>query len=127
MRRFSLCALVCFILWSPMAYGRNMTGGQTKLEIAHLLDYIENSGCSFIRNGKAYPSVKAREHIQKKYDYVKKKVQSTEDFIEYAATGSSITGTSYQARCGSASIKTSEWLLQELDELRSKNSTNTLQ
>ena len=42
-------------------------------EISHLLNFIENSGCVFIRNNKEYDSKRARDHISTKYDYIKKK------------------------------------------------------
>lgn len=83
-------------------------------EVAYLLSYIEQSGCSFNRNGKVYDSVQAREHIGKKYDYVKKRINSTEQFITYAATKSSITGKSYQVTCDDATRPSSRWLEEVL-------------
>jgi hypothetical protein len=43
----------------------------TTEEIAALLHFIEQSGCTFIRNDKQYDSLKARQHIEKKYNYYK--------------------------------------------------------
>ena len=87
-------------------------------EITHLLDFIEESGCSFVRNGKEYDSVEARAHISKKYDYVKKRISSAEQFIAYAASKSSITGTPYQVTCGEATMPSSAWLEEALQRYR---------
>jgi len=43
-------------------------------EIEHLLGFVEDSGCIFERNGSTYDSREARSHIQRKYDYIKKRV-----------------------------------------------------
>ena len=87
-------------------------------EIAHLLPYIEQSDCVFTRNGKEYSGAEAQEHIRTKYDYVKRKVKRAEEFIEYAATKSSMTGRPYLVRCGEEELLTAEWLKAELAEFR---------
>ncbi|MCP3871190.1 MAG: DUF5329 domain-containing protein, partial [Gammaproteobacteria bacterium] len=35
------------------------------LEISHLLNFIERSGCIFMRNGGEYDSKEARDHIER--------------------------------------------------------------
>lgn len=59
-----------------------------------MLSFVEDSGCTFIRNGSEYPAAEARAHLQKKLDYLERKdlVASSEDFIERAATQSSLSG-----------------------------------
>ena len=95
-------------------------------EIEHLLSYVENSGCKFERNGDRFDSHKAREHIQRKYDYVMRwassRIQSTEDFIELTATESSMSGKKYYVNCDGESQSSSEWLLEELSRYRNTNS-----
>jgi hypothetical protein len=90
----------------------------TEEEIAHLLQYIEGSGCVFVRNGKEHDSADAREHIAKKYDYVRKRVKAAEDFIGRAATKSSMTGQAYRVRCEGTVLPTAEWLKDELERFR---------
>ena len=90
----------------------------TEGEIALLLTYIEGSECTFLRNGKEHGSAEAREHIGKKYDYVKKRVATAEDFIEYAATKSSLSGKAYLVRCDGVEMATAEWLKAELALIR---------
>jgi len=79
-------------------------------EIQHLLQYVENSGCEFERNGTVFDSKEARSHIERKYDYVKSRVDETEDFIKYAATESSISGRKYTVTCNGNKQTSAEWL-----------------
>ena len=94
-------------------------------EIQHLLSYVENSGCKFERNGDRFDSHKAREHIQRKYDYVMRwasgRIQSAEDFIELTATESSMSGKKYYVNCDGTSRASSDWLLEELTRYRKQN------
>lgn len=91
---------------------------QTAREIEHLMDYIGASTCRFIRNGKVYDAGAARAHIQKKYDYVRKRIRTAEDFIRYAATASSMSGEPYRIRCGAQEMLCADWLVEELRRYR---------
>ena len=88
-------------------------------EIQHLLQFVENSGCEFERNGTIYDSKEARLHIEKKYNYVRSYVDETEDFIKYAATESSISGRKYHVICGDRKLASGDWLHEELSRYRS--------
>jgi hypothetical protein len=93
----------------------------TRSEVARLLDAVEKSQCQFNRNGSWYDARAAREHLQKKYDYLAKKnlVTTTESFIERGATGSSMSGDPYQIRCpGSPAVASAAWLKAELARQR---------
>lgn len=89
-------------------------------EISQLLDFVEHSGCQFIRNGSEYPAAEARAHLQKKLDYLENKdmVGSAEDFIERAATKSSMSGQRYQVDCPAGKQDASAWLGDELKRIR---------
>ena len=89
-------------------------------EIEHLLQYIDASHCSFIRNGKAHDSSDAVAHIRKKYAYIKSRIKTTEDFIQYAATKSSVSGQAYEVICDNKKLATAEWLEQELSRFRAR-------
>ena len=93
----------------------------TQGEIQHLLQYVENSGCEFERNGKVYDSKEARSHIERKYNYVRKYVGETEDFIKYAATESSMSGKKYQVICDGNRQTSAGWLKTELSRYRTEN------
>ena len=88
-------------------------------ETQYLLDYIEHSGCVFIRNGSEYSPQKARSHIQRKYNYVKDKISTTEQVIQYAATESSWTGRPYTINCpNKTAVPSADWLTKALIDYR---------
>jgi len=106
-----------FIIWIVLIPSP-VCGSDLDREINHLLHYIETSGCVFVRNNKEYNATEARDHIENKYEYVKRWVKTTEDFIEYAATKSSITGKPYLIRCDGCNQPSAKWLQTELERRR---------
>jgi hypothetical protein len=90
-------------------------------EIAHLMDYIGASTCRFVRNGREYDAAAARAHIQMKYDHVRARILSAEDFIRYAASESSMSGAPYLIRCGPREMFCADWLAAELERYRRDN------
>ncbi len=89
-----------------------------KGEVDHLLQYVELSNCVIDRNGTKHSGKEAVGHIQKKYDYFRDKIKSTEDFIDYSASKSTMSGKPYHVRCGGKTVTTKEWLLDELRTYR---------
>jgi Family of unknown function (DUF5329) len=90
-------------------------------EVNHLLAYVKNSGCIINRNGSDHLAEEGVSHIENKYDYFRDDISSTEDFIEYSATKSTMSGNFYTVTCpGKKTIKTQDWLLTELKKYRSK-------
>lgn len=92
-----------------------------KLEIAHLFSHLQESGCQFDRNGTWYDASEAVSHLNKKYQYLLGKglVASSEDFIERAASESSISGRAYQVKCGSNPVVNSaDWFKAVLEKYR---------
>lgn len=90
-------------------------------EINYLLGFIKNSGCEFFRNGSWYDSNQAEAHLRSKYGMlaVGTGIQTAEDFIEQAATKSSLSGQPYQVRCGGNDAVTSnQWLRDVLARYR---------
>ncbi len=91
------------------------------VEIGQLLGYLEHSGCAVYRNGNWYNASDARAHLEKKYRYLLDKglVDTAEDFIDRAATASSMSGKRYQVKCdGREPVSSAEWLTTELQRLR---------
>jgi hypothetical protein len=107
--------LVSVVSCTPAAAGATM-----QEEINHLLNFIKTSDCIFIRNGSRHDPKEAVKHIEKKYNYLKKRIKSTEDFIKGAATGSSISGRPYMIICNDKEMKTADWLAAELKKYRSQ-------
>lgn len=95
----------------------------TRAEVAHLLQYLESSGCQFQRNGSWYTSQRAARHLNQKYEYLLKKsmVTNAESFIERAATESSASGKPYSVKCGdAAAVPSAAWLRDELQRFRKR-------
>jgi len=94
---------------------------RTEAEIGHLFDYISQSGCSFGRNGDWASTVVARGHVEMKYQYLRNRgmIATAEDFIEQAASRSSLSGKDYLVQCpGAAVVPTGGWLRTELEHFR---------
>ena len=114
MQRWVAAGLFCLLML--LSFHTAASAG-TNEEITSLLLFIEQSECTFIRNGKHYDALKAREHIEKKYTYYKERITTAEDFILYSATKSSITGEPYMVICNGVNMVSSDWLHAELAEL----------
>jgi hypothetical protein len=85
-------------------------------EINYLLGFIEQSGCQFYRNGSWYDSKRAQAHLRDKYNYMVARdlIKTAEDFIEQAATKSSLSGIAYALKCSSAPVVASSLWLREV-------------
>ena len=95
-----------------------------RAEIDGVLQRLQTSGCEFNRNGSWYTGTEARDHLQKKLDYLERKdaVHSAEQFIELAASNSSVTGKPYLVLCsGTAPVQSRVWLTGELQAQRSRH------
>ena len=108
--------VLLIILCLPLAARADMD--RPPQEIQHLMDYIARSQCRFIRNGKIHDAEAARAHIQRKYDHVRRRVRTTEDFIDLAASRSSMSGEPYRVQCGATTLLCADWLRAELEHLR---------
>jgi hypothetical protein len=96
----------------------------TAKTIEHLITFIQNSGCVFVRNGIKHDARQAADHIRKKYGYGKDKIETPEQFIEYAATRSSVSGKPYLVKCGNDDAQASaDWLRKELFRYKEKTSS----
>ena len=117
-KRFAhgLIVLMTFIM--PCMAAAN--SDNTDREIQHLMAYIAGAECRFIRNGKEYSPEAARKHIQKKYEYARSRIKTTEDFIQGVASKSSISGKLYKVRCNDGIMLCADWLGVELQRLRQK-------
>ena len=92
-------------------------------EVMYLLDFVRNSNCSIHRNGSKYSGKDAAKHIKKKYDYFIDDIKTTEDFIRYSATKSTMSGKLYEVICPDQNtMHTKIWLLRELKSYRKTKS-----
>ncbi len=90
-------------------------------EIDGLIAALGDSGCEFERNGSWHDAKTARAHLQKKYDYLRKRgmADTAESFIERGASKSSMSGKPYRVRCPGKAVGTAaHWFEQRLRTLR---------
>ncbi|WP_256056074.1 YfeK family protein [Xanthomonas cerealis] len=90
-------------------------------EIGALLAALQTSPCRFQRNGSWYPAAEAKAHLQRKYDYLRKRdlAASAEQFIARGASRSSRSGKAYRVACpGQPEQDAATWFAQQLAALR---------
>lgn len=80
-------------------------------QVSRLIHNIEQSSCTFYRNGKAYSPLEAAEHIKNKWDYAKDDVDSLNTFIHDVASKSWFTGKPYMVECADKRMTSQQWLL----------------
>lgn len=100
-----------------------LAAASPRAEVDALLARLEAAECRFQRNGEWYGSQKAREHLERKLAYLERwgTLESAEQFIEKAASGSSVSGEPYVVQCGKApAVKSAQWLKGQLEALRAK-------
>jgi hypothetical protein len=122
-RRSSACsqaALVALAALLPSLCGAQLSPASQR-EVAGLLQAVGASDCEFLRGGTAYSADQAQQHLRKKYEYLaaRSQLNSAEDFVDKAATRSSMLGEVYLMRCGNAAPQPSEqWLRARLKAMR---------
>ena len=88
-------------------------------EVVYLLGWVAESGCTFVRNGDEHPSAEAAEHLEMKYNRVRRWIDDADEFIDRIASGSSISGRAYLVRCpGVAEQASRDWLTRALQQHR---------
>lgn len=121
LRKKALIAFSAAVALCAGAPVRAQQDARARQEIAHLLDFVAQSGCQFNRNGSWHDSKAARDHLQDKYDYLQRRklVPDARAFIERAASESSFSHKAYQVRCGNGQpITSAQWLNAELERYR---------
>ncbi len=111
--------ILAALLAAPLAQAA--PGADARREIAQLISSLDGSQCRFQRNGRWYDGSDARAHLQRKYDYLLKKdmVDSAEQFIERAASQSSMSGKAYRIQCpGQPEQTAAAWFGARLQALR---------
>ncbi|MBW1637189.1 MAG: DUF5329 domain-containing protein [Deltaproteobacteria bacterium] len=109
MMKFSALILSLFVLISA-----NIVFAADNEEIEYLLSFVAASDCVFIRNGSEHGAGDARDHLEMKYNYVKKRIKTADMFIDKIAAKSSITRRKYKVRCGGKEFATEKWLKDAL-------------
>jgi len=92
-----------------------------KAEIEYLLSAVATSDCRFYRNGTWYDAKAAAAHLRLKYESLaaRELIRDTEDFIDRAATKSSLSRRDYAIKCeGLAEVSSRQWLTDVLISYR---------
>jgi hypothetical protein len=119
-KRFLSAAMLTLLVWTPGA-GAAAVAPVTAREVEHLLQYVQDSGCEFYRNGSWYDAKRGEAHLRTKYEYLaaRGQIAIAEDFIEKGASKSSFSGLDYEVKCGGGQPVTSnQWLRGELAHYR---------
>ncbi len=120
MRRLLATVLTCAAIATTAAAAP--LAPEARTEIDALVSKLDASGCEFNRNGSWHSGKEAKAHLLRKLKYLEDRgmVHSTEQFIELAASASSITGQPYMVRCGDGiPIRSGTWLLSQMRAMRS--------
>lgn len=90
--------------------------------VENLIRLVENSGCTFKRNGSFHPSKRAADHLREKMTYHTKSIKKAEDFVDIVATKSYWTGNPYTFRCDGDNDdrKVGPWLYENLKQIKNQ-------
>jgi len=107
--------------WPLMAVAGVVAAAEADAEIDALLARLARSPCAFERNGQWHGGRDASAHLATKRRMAPADASSaTEAFIDGIASRSSQSGQPYRVRCpGTPDQPAADWLLRQLDDLRS--------
>ena len=120
-----LASLALALPFAALAQPLVALPARTQAEIDHLFKFIAQSECRFNRNGSWHDMGAARSHVNTKFEYLADRgmIESTEAFIDQAASRSSISGKEYLVQCpGAEPVPAATWLKTELVRYRQPNS-----
>ena len=119
-RKIALFAVLLMLLTAGAGAARQPMPLQQTID--HLLDYVSQSGLTFMRNGKSYTAPEAAGHMHRKYEHFQDDIGSAEDFIRLCATRSLMSGKPYTlVDEDGRELATGDWLSRELLEYRSQS------
>ena len=109
------------LLCAPVPLHATALAPEQRAEIEALLTFHAAGDCRFYRNGSWYSPAEAKKHLLKKLQYLEEKdvIRNADEFINLAATASSISGKAYLVQCGQASpVASREWFSAQLVKIR---------
>lgn len=119
MKHFILVYFFMLILCDAVLPQEEREEEDLEQTIAYILNYVSDSECIFIRNGREHKAEEASRHMKRKYEHYKKNIKTPEDFIRLAGTKSILSGRPYMVRMKDGrEITCAEWLGNALDEYR---------
>ncbi|MEQ9364627.1 MAG: DUF5329 family protein [Leptospirales bacterium] len=83
-----------------------------------LIQRVETSGGTFVRNGSEHSAEAAAAHMRLKLSRAGSVIKTAENFIQYIATKSSFTGVAYRIKFPDGrEYKSADWLRARLAEI----------
>ncbi|HJV61022.1 MAG TPA: DUF5329 domain-containing protein [Albitalea sp.] len=122
--RCRLAAFILFLFAAAAPCSAAPLPAAARAEIEALLERLGGSACQFNRNGTWYGAAQAKDHLVSKLNYLvdREMIATAEQFIELAASRSSMSGTDYLVQCRNGpSIPSAAWLTAELHALRKQH------
>jgi hypothetical protein len=119
-----LASTAIALVFIAAAHAAPMPGA--KAEIEYLLSAVASSDCRFYRNGTWYDAKSAAAHLRAKYETLAARglVGDTDEFIDRAATKSSLSGRDYAIKCeGIAEMSSRQWLTNRLVAYRAAHAS----
>ena len=121
-RRHSWClAWLLVAALAPQVHAQAPASTAADMEIRALIGQLGESSCRFQRNGRWYEAAAAQAHLQRKYDWARRRRMEgdAEAFIEQAASRSSFSGRAYRVSCpGQPEVDAGDWFRKRLEALR---------
>ena len=123
LRRTLWCVAWALVMSAPVLALEQTAPADSRAdtEIRALITGLGQSGCRFQRNGRWYEADQAQAHLQRKYDYARRKHMAgdAEAFIDQAASRSSFSGRAYRVACpGQPEVDAGTWFRARLASLR---------
>ncbi len=116
--------LSCFLLLSNVTYAMDYA---EKAKIEYLISSInELKGAKFIRNGTEYDPAAASKHLRRKLQAAGNKISTAEEFIEYCATRSSMSGELYTIKMQSGVVHAGTYFKEKLKSYVGKGSSTKM-
>jgi len=118
---FGVLVFAYLVLCAPIPLHAAALAPEQRAEIEALLTFHAAGDCRFYRNGSWYSPAEAKKHLLKKLQYLEEKdaIRTADEFINLAATASSISGKAYRVQCGDASpVASKEWFSAQLVKIR---------
>ena len=110
--KYKLCLTFLICIVSPILANQKAQKNDLERKIFWLIEKIEKSHYIFIRNGDEHKPKEAVKHIIRKYEYYKDKIYTVEDFINYAASKSYLSGKPYLIKTSAGEkTKLKDWLI----------------
>jgi len=121
MSRATISILVMVLLCAAGAKAQDQSKPLTETQkIEALIRHVEElKDATFIRNGREHTPADAARHMRDKWQWKKSEIKTADDFVNIAASKSSVSGKPYMIRFrGGKEVKSADYLREQLKNLQ---------